>query len=314
MFFDYATALIILLCGTRIYVYCDDEVNWKIDSHPQKQHGLIVLSNHRTRVDWMYVGWSYAYFLSNTSHMKIVLKHAIKNVPFFGWGCQLISFIFLTRERHKDIPHIQKSLRCTLEYEKSPSLLIFPEGTDLSETNVIKSNKFIHDLNQKRAELKAANGNEACGAAREVWDMVDILPRKYVLYPKTSGTICAINEFKRFYQKKGRKNVVEPKYNGDSGNSGGVIIHDVTVAYRDHTPGKRTSDTGLLLGEFPTEIHLHIQRRVLPLQHDNDPTSQSMSREGVDASSTGGQVDDAGALEQVLQCTLFIIAVHIACL
>lgn len=39
-----------------------------------------------------------------------------------------------------------------------------------------------------------------------------------------------------------------------------ILFHDITIAYNDYHMGKRTSEYSLLLGEFPHEIHLCVQR------------------------------------------------------
>ena len=41
-------------------------------------------------------------------------------------------------------------------------------------------------------------------------------------------------------------------------------VHDLTIAYRDHTDGIRTSDTGIAYrGQFPREVHIRIERHDL---------------------------------------------------
>jgi hypothetical protein len=39
-----------------------------------------------------------------------------------------------------------------------------------------------------------------------------------------------------------------------------LIIHDITIAYRDFQKGERPSELGLLLGRFPKEVHLFVRR------------------------------------------------------
>lgn len=42
------------------------------------------------------------------------------------------------------------------------------------------------------------------------------------------------------------------------------IVHDLTIAYRDHTDGIRTTDTGIAYrGQFPREVHIRIERHDL---------------------------------------------------
>jgi hypothetical protein len=74
----------------------------------------------------------------------------------------------LQRKRENDIPHIQRMLKYLMslvpEYDRHPiALLIFPEGTDLSDSNVHKSNAFAREKNLEE--------------------------RRFVLYPKSTG-VC----------------------------------------------------------------------------------------------------------------------------
>ena len=187
----------------------------------------LVLSNHRTRIDWMYVGWCYAYFLNCTSKFKVILKNSLKNIPFYGWAMQLLMFIFLTRDRNKDVHHITNTIDYLMEFEKNPCLLLFPEGTDLSDSNIEKANQYARDC-------------VSAGASVELYK-----PRQYVLFPKVTGALEVIKH-------------LLPKCAGSS-----LVIHDVTIAYKDYYPGKRTTDYGIMMGEFPPEIHLHVERVVM---------------------------------------------------
>jgi 1-acyl-sn-glycerol-3-phosphate acyltransferase len=50
LFFDYTAAVLRYVCGTKVLVYSDDA---NILSDPDLS---LVISNHRCRLDWMYVG------------------------------------------------------------------------------------------------------------------------------------------------------------------------------------------------------------------------------------------------------------------
>lgn len=93
-FIDFAAALLDLVCNINVFTYCDD-------SHilnDAKDHRVgMVISNHRTRVDWMFSGWFYNSLLNNSENLIIVLKDDLRSVPLFGWAMQMLQFIFLTR-------------------------------------------------------------------------------------------------------------------------------------------------------------------------------------------------------------------------
>ena len=50
VFFDYCAFLLTHLCGTRVTIYSDDPNVLK------DERCSIVIANHRSRIDWMYVG------------------------------------------------------------------------------------------------------------------------------------------------------------------------------------------------------------------------------------------------------------------
>ena len=88
----------------------------------------------------MYAGWCYASLINAATSLKIILKGALRAVPVFGWTMQLMMFIFLSRNRDEDLPHISNVFSYLHSVGTQPSVLIFPEGTDLSPSNIVKSN------------------------------------------------------------------------------------------------------------------------------------------------------------------------------
>lgn len=69
----------------------------------------------------------------------IILKESLKNVPIFGWGAQFYNFIFLSRKWETDKSRFQRHLSQLSDPKDPMWLLIFPEGTNLSETTRAKS-------------------------------------------------------------------------------------------------------------------------------------------------------------------------------
>ncbi|OQR81042.1 lysocardiolipin acyltransferase [Achlya hypogyna] len=120
----------------------------------------IWLSNHRTRLDWMLL-WSFGLRIHSLHQLKIILKSSLKNVPIFGWAMQAFEFIFLTRHWQNDQAYLKDVLAHLTATAPNASYLLFPEGTDLSESNLVKSNDFA-----------ATKGKPA---------------RQFTLYPRTTG-------------------------------------------------------------------------------------------------------------------------------
>ena len=161
---DFWAALLMYLGGTKVYVYA------KNDSI-LSSGGNIIICNHRTRVDWMYAGWCFNLFTKNGNRKNhVILKDDLRTIPIFGWIMQLLMYTFLTRNRDKDVPHIGRSVRTMRSCDENANILIFPEGTDMSDTNIARNDEF------------AAKNNLA--------------KLKNVLYPKSLGLLTCLSNWK----------------------------------------------------------------------------------------------------------------------
>ncbi|ETW08027.1 hypothetical protein H310_02402 [Aphanomyces invadans] len=118
------------------------------------------ISNHRTRIDWMLL-WSLGLRTNTLHQLKIVLKDSLRAVPVFGWAMQAFQFIFLSRDWKNDEKTLTRLLTHLGRTRPNSTYLFFPEGTDLSPSNMIKSNHFAATRGQP--------------------------PRSYTLYPRTTG-------------------------------------------------------------------------------------------------------------------------------
>jgi lysocardiolipin and lysophospholipid acyltransferase len=128
-----AAALIELVAGVRIHTSGD------VTPVPSDRAVLIVL-NHHCRLDWMFF-WCVAARLQllRGGAFKIVLKEGLRNAPFFGWATQAFLFLFLKRnDRDGDLAALQGGIEHCVHHDDRYALLLFPEGTDLSKSNVEK--------------------------------------------------------------------------------------------------------------------------------------------------------------------------------
>uniref|UniRef100_A0A5F8H5V7 Lysocardiolipin acyltransferase 1 n=1 Tax=Monodelphis domestica TaxID=13616 RepID=A0A5F8H5V7_MONDO len=148
----------------------------------------VIIMNHRTRMDWI-----------------------LKSVPGFGWAMQAAAYIFIHRKWKDDKSHFENMLNYFCDIQEPLQLLIFPEGTDLTENSKAKSNEFAEKNGLEKYE--------------------------YVLHPRTTGFTF----------------VVECLREGKNLDA----IHDITVAYPHNIP---QTEKHLLSGNFPKEIHFHINR------------------------------------------------------
>lgn len=114
--------------------------------------------------------WSLCLRTGNLSAMKIVLKDSLKAMPGFGWATQCFLFIFLARDKTKDLQYLDEVLSYQSRNGLPVSLVLFPEGTDLHPEAIVKSDAF--------AVQKG-------------------LPKyKYVLHPKVVGWLQSVSHLR----------------------------------------------------------------------------------------------------------------------
>lgn len=99
-----------------------------------KNESALIIMNHRTRLDWMYF-WCFLIRYGNIRHLKIILKSPLKKPPGLGWAIQHFGFIFLNRKWEEDEQYFSDILEHYAGHNYPIQLLLFPEGTDLSENN-----------------------------------------------------------------------------------------------------------------------------------------------------------------------------------
>nr|XP_060610125.1 lysocardiolipin acyltransferase 1 isoform X3 [Anolis sagrei ordinatus] len=120
----------------------------------------VIIMNHRTRMDWMFL-WNCLLRYSYLRLEKICLKSSLKGIPGFGWAMQVAAFIFIHRKWEEDKKHFEKMLDYFCDIHEPLQLLLFPEGTDLTDNTKARSNAFAEK-----------NG---------------LLKYEYVLHPRTTG-------------------------------------------------------------------------------------------------------------------------------
>jgi 1-acyl-sn-glycerol-3-phosphate acyltransferase len=100
----------------------------------------VVISNHRTRLDWAML-WPVLARSRATYALHVILKHDIKKIPLMGWATAMSRYIFLHRKWERDADHIDNMLQL-IARQPSYALLIFPEGTDLNAKGLAASDAF----------------------------------------------------------------------------------------------------------------------------------------------------------------------------
>jgi len=136
----------------------------------KSQERSIIILNHRTRLDWMFIWPLYSRFQS-LDKLKVVLKAELKHVPGPGWSMQHAGYVFLQRSMAKDEQTMRDMSLYYKECRLPFSLLIFPEGTNLTPETLLKSDKFAQDNNVK--------------------------PYEYCLHPRTTGFKYLLNTMRK---------------------------------------------------------------------------------------------------------------------
>jgi len=153
------TSLLQLIFGVE-FVLTGDNINCNDDA--------IIVMNHPTRTDWNFM-WAALFHTSSSHNTKIVLKDDVRQIPGVGWGMALARFIFLKRDWNQD----RVTMDSMMDYFKSikdegpKQILLFPEGTNLTQESRAKSEQYA-----KKNNLKTY---------------------KHVLHPRTAGFVHLVH-------------------------------------------------------------------------------------------------------------------------
>lgn len=106
----------------------------------------ICLANHRYTVDWI-LDWIAAEKFNMLGQCKAFIKASVAKYPVIGWSMWFNEFVFLSREKNKDISRIHKSIKHLSEYSEPCWLLLYPEGTRFNAAKHAESMKFARENN-----------------------------------------------------------------------------------------------------------------------------------------------------------------------
>lgn len=124
----------------------------------------VIIMNHHCRLDWLYTFIFFSRTRGMASHVRFVLKGELKKLPVLGWAMEMFRYFFLSRNWESDEKYIEKMIEFLNETKDTPVVFIFPEGTDLSPSNIERSQayaaksglpKFHHVLNPRTTGLIA---------------------------------------------------------------------------------------------------------------------------------------------------------------
>jgi lysocardiolipin and lysophospholipid acyltransferase len=197
----------------------------------------LMMCNHHCRVDWMYL-WVLVARYGTAANLKVALKDSLRAAPFFGWAMQAFLFVFLSRHsRQHDLAEIRRMLRYIVHTLHEPvTFLLFPEGTDLSPSNLDKA--------------------RAWAAAQS------LPPFEHLLQPRSAGfveTVHAMGDcLDALYD-------VTIMYTPRPPPASSSHLHpvDAHAADRNSSSGDapwRPSEMEMLGGRFPGTVRMHMRR------------------------------------------------------
>lgn len=106
----------------------------------------VIISNHQIYSDWFFL-WFLAYLNNCSDHFFIVMKKSLERLPILGYGMTNYKFVFLSRNWELDKDYMIKQFNTIKTISNKFWMLIFPEGTNMSHSNRIKSHKFAEKSN-----------------------------------------------------------------------------------------------------------------------------------------------------------------------
>ncbi|KAG7020532.1 putative 1-acyl-sn-glycerol-3-phosphate acyltransferase 4, partial [Cucurbita argyrosperma subsp. argyrosperma] len=155
--------------GTKVVLYGDDV--------PDNERVLLI-ANHRTEVDWMYL-WDIALRKGSLGCIKYILKSSLMKLPLFGWGFHVLEFIPVERKWDIDERVMRRKLSTFRNPQDPLWLAVFPEGTDFTEAKCKKSRAYAAEVGLpvlKNVLLPKTRGFCVClqtlrGSLNAVYDM-----------------------------------------------------------------------------------------------------------------------------------------------
>ena len=181
--FSFAGACVEYIGGTRYELTGDD-----VPRSFGEDRCVLVVSNHHCRLDWLFL-WPVACRHGRAGALHVMLKDSLKHVPLFGWAMQAFGFSFLGRvDRASDVATIRERLRAARTAGPAYALL-FPEGTDLSPSNLKKARAYGLTLDPPRRwnHVLVPKGAGLAAAIEALGDDLDAIYDVTIRYDTTSG-------------------------------------------------------------------------------------------------------------------------------
>lgn len=142
------------LTKALLYRYFPNKIFIRYDPRVLEKDRNIVISNHLTEYDWVFI-LSVLHHFNRFEDICVILKMSLRDIPLLGYGMAFLQFIFLNRKLNRDIELIRAGI-ARLKRNGKYDLLLFPEGTYIDRESHQKSQKWSSEI---KAEVEGRRFN-----------------------------------------------------------------------------------------------------------------------------------------------------------
>ncbi len=146
--------------NTQVQIIVDPD---DLKNHIGKEHSILLL-NHKYEIDILIITAVCNYF-GMEGNLRGFAKKSLQYLPIFGWLWKLQEHVFLERSFEKDKKILEERLQSLLGHDDPVTLVLFPEGTRLTEEKYIASMAFAREKGLpelKHHLLPRTRGFETC--------------------------------------------------------------------------------------------------------------------------------------------------------
>ena len=136
--------------GSRMRIYCDQEMLRRMEAKDAQENALIVM-NHHYELDWLYC-WMVGDRMGILGNCKAFAKESLKYVPILGWAGIWADNVYLKRNLEKDRSRMKNNLSELVGYPSPIWLFLFPEGTRFTAEKHKASQEFAESRDLPKLE------------------------------------------------------------------------------------------------------------------------------------------------------------------
>eukprot|EP00037_Helgoeca_nana_P015517 m.144896 g.144896 ORF g.144896 m.144896 type:complete len:385 (-) comp23051_c0_seq7:34-1188(-) len=145
---------------------------------------LLVVMNHFCRLDWLFT-WTIELRYGWGRSKVIVLKSGLRHIPGIGWAMQMLRYVFVNRSWTRDEERMSCVMR-SIQRDGPASVLMFPEGTDLTKDTKAKAQQFAKDRDLPQHENVLVPRSRGFA---HIFNLMKSAPSPLVLWDVTVGYV-----------------------------------------------------------------------------------------------------------------------------